>query len=182
MCLNWCPQIPSTSKMCAVLRHKSERVIEENNLIMWVRRYQTRATLWHLTVCDLWYPNAVLKTVAIAPSQISVLKGRKVSGILTLWSRRDHDLFRLWKNSSRSIDQQMLWYLQLPFRRPNNLSAYLRGDSIVQPHHFSRFSASNGKFQVGIFLPVSEQEWELGEESIIGISCGSNCLRAGVSI
>ena len=53
---------------------------------------------------------------------------------------------------------------------------------MVEPYHFSRFSAGNGEFEVGIFLPVSKEQRELGEEAVVGVTRRRNGLRARVAI
>lgn len=49
-------------------------------------------------------------------------------------------------------------------------------------HHFRRLWSGNVELGVGILLPVSKEEWELAEESIVGIAEGSQSLWAGVSV
>lgn len=48
-------------------------------------------------------------------------------------------------------------------------------------HHFSRLGPADGKLQIGIFLPVSEEEGEFGEEAVVHIADQFNCRRAGVA-
>lgn len=49
-------------------------------------------------------------------------------------------------------------------------------------YHFCSFGTSDGELKVGIFLPVSEQEWELGQEAIVGVPDGVNGLGVRVAI
>lgn len=48
-------------------------------------------------------------------------------------------------------------------------------------NHLGRFRACDCKLEVGIFLPVSEEEWEFEEESVVGVAEGGERLRAGVA-
>jgi hypothetical protein len=52
----------------------------------------------------------------------------------------------------------------------------------VQPYHLGRFSAGNGEFEVGIFLPISKQKRELRKKAVVCISGCCDSLWAGVSI
>lgn len=49
-------------------------------------------------------------------------------------------------------------------------------------HHVCSFTPGDREFQIGIFLPVSEQQRELGEKPIIGMAHCGDCLRVGVPV
>ena len=49
-------------------------------------------------------------------------------------------------------------------------------------HHLCRFWAGDIKLHVGVLFPVSEQEGELEQEAIVGISKCRKGLRARVSV
>lgn len=49
-------------------------------------------------------------------------------------------------------------------------------------HHLCRFSACNGKFHVGIFLPVPEKEGKVSEEAVVDIAGGGDGAGARVSV
>jgi hypothetical protein len=48
--------------------------------------------------------------------------------------------------------------------------------SRVLTHHICSLSPSNGEFEVGIFLPVSEEEREFAEEAVVDVSGGGDGL------
>lgn len=50
------------------------------------------------------------------------------------------------------------------------------------PYHICCFRTGNGKFQVGVLLPISKQQGELGQEAVVDISYGGDSLRVGVAI
>lgn len=52
----------------------------------------------------------------------------------------------------------------------------------TRSYHLCGFGSCDGKLQIGIFLPISEEERELCEEAIISVSCSGNCLWARVAI
>lgn len=49
-------------------------------------------------------------------------------------------------------------------------------------HHFCRFGSRDVELRVGILLPVSEQEWKFGEESVVGVAKSGQRLRTGIAI
>jgi len=49
-------------------------------------------------------------------------------------------------------------------------------------YHLSRLGTSDVEFQIGIFLPVSEQKRKLSEKPVVGIAQGRECLRTRVAI
>lgn len=51
-----------------------------------------------------------------------------------------------------------------------------------EAYHFCCFCSSDRKFHVGIFLPITEEEGESGEESIIDVSSRRDSLRARVAV
>jgi len=51
-----------------------------------------------------------------------------------------------------------------------------------QPYHLRCLGSRNGEFKIGIFLPVSKEKRKLGEEAIVCISGGCDCLWAGIAI
>jgi hypothetical protein len=51
----------------------------------------------------------------------------------------------------------------------------------IHSNHLCGFGAGNGKFEIGIFLPVSKEERVAGEEAVVGISEGSDGLWAGIA-
>jgi hypothetical protein len=51
---------------------------------------------------------------------------------------------------------------------PSACSYAKRGSQVR--YHFSSFRSRNGEFEVGVFLPISEQQWELCQETIIHAS------------
>ena len=58
------------------------------------------------------------------------------------------------------------------------------GDAGHSPlvNHFGRLRPRDGELQVCILLPVSEQEWELGEEAIVELpGCGDR-LGTGIAV
>jgi hypothetical protein len=63
-------------------------------------------------------------------------------------------------------------------KNQHNVSAH----AIVQPYHLGRFSARNGEFEIGIFLPISKQKGELGKKAVVRVSGGCDSLWTGVSI
>ena len=56
------------------------------------------------------------------------------------------------------------------------------GHKSFKTYHICRFSARNRKLQIGIFLPVSKEQRELGEESIINASCCRDGLGIGIAV
>jgi hypothetical protein len=48
-------------------------------------------------------------------------------------------------------------------------------------YHLGRLSAANGELQVGVFLPVAEEERELGEEAVVDVADELDGRRAGVA-
>ena len=54
--------------------------------------------------------------------------------------------------------------------------------SIRGTHHLSRLGARTVELHIGILFPVSEQERELEEESVVGIAEGSEGLGARVAV
>lgn len=52
----------------------------------------------------------------------------------------------------------------------------------ARAYHLCRFSASYRELQIGIFLPVTEQKWELGEKAIIGVARSGDGLGVGVAV
>lgn len=54
--------------------------------------------------------------------------------------------------------------------------------SIRGTHHLSRLGARNIELHIGILFPVSKQERELEEESVVGIAEGSESLGARVAV
>ena len=51
-----------------------------------------------------------------------------------------------------------------------------------QSYHISCLGPRDGEFHVGIFFPVSEQQGELGEETIVDIASGRDGLGVGVAV
>ena len=49
-------------------------------------------------------------------------------------------------------------------------------------HHLCSFCARDRELHVGIFLPISEEEREFGEEAIVGMACGGDGLGVRVTI
>ena len=49
-------------------------------------------------------------------------------------------------------------------------------------HHVGSFGACDRKFEVGILLPIAEEERKLGKEPVVNISNGGYGLGAGVAI
>lgn len=43
-------------------------------------------------------------------------------------------------------------------------------------HHFGSLGPSYGKLQIRILFPVSEEQRELAEESVVDIADGGDCL------
>jgi hypothetical protein len=52
----------------------------------------------------------------------------------------------------------------------NGVSACLASAPRAGTHHLGRLGAADGKFEVGVLLPVPEEERELGEEAVVGIA------------
>jgi len=50
------------------------------------------------------------------------------------------------------------------------------------PYHFGGLGASNREFQIGILLPVSKQERELGKEAVIRVPGCRNCLWTRIPV
>lgn len=48
-------------------------------------------------------------------------------------------------------------------------------------HHLGRLGAADGELEIGIFLPVSEEEREFGEEAVVDVADELNGRRAGVA-
>ena len=53
---------------------------------------------------------------------------------------------------------------------------------MTHAHHVGRLGACDRKLEVGILLPIAEEERELRKESIVDISNGGYGLGAGVAI
>jgi hypothetical protein len=52
----------------------------------------------------------------------------------------------------------------------------------MSTYHIRSFGSGDGEFQIGIFLPVSEQQRELGQEPVVDVAhCGYR-LRVGVAV
>lgn len=49
-------------------------------------------------------------------------------------------------------------------------------------HHLCGLGAGYLKLEVGVFLPVSEEERELGEKAVVGVAGGCNSLGTGVAV
>ena len=58
----------------------------------------------------------------------------------------------------------------------------MTGLYVDTPHHLRCFRSSDRELQIGIFLPVSEQEREFCEEAVIVVADGVDSLRVGVAI
>ena len=54
-------------------------------------------------------------------------------------------------------------------RRPLQLSAHVRLGTF-HTYHLSRLGVANREFEIGIFLPVSEKERELGKEAVVDVA------------
>lgn len=52
----------------------------------------------------------------------------------------------------------------------------------IDTHHFCSLGAGNGEFQVGILLPVAEEEREFGKEAVVGLAEGSDGMRTGIPV
>ncbi len=48
-------------------------------------------------------------------------------------------------------------------------------------HHLGRFGSGDVEFEVGVLLPVAEEERELEQEAVVGVAQGGQGLRAGVA-
>jgi hypothetical protein len=48
--------------------------------------------------------------------------------------------------------------------------------------HLCGFRTSNVELGVGVLFPVSEQEWELREEAVVGVAESGQRLRAGIAV
>lgn len=49
-------------------------------------------------------------------------------------------------------------------------------------YHVRSLGAGDGKLQVGIFLPITEQQRELGQEAVVNIAHGGDGLGVGVAV
>lgn len=49
-------------------------------------------------------------------------------------------------------------------------------------YHLSGFSASNGEFEIGILLPVTEKQRKFCKETVVNIASGRDRLRTGISV
>lgn len=49
-------------------------------------------------------------------------------------------------------------------------------------YHVRCFGASDREFQIGVLLPVSEKQRELGQKSVVNISRGGDGLRIRVAV
>lgn len=49
-------------------------------------------------------------------------------------------------------------------------------------YHICCFGSRDGEFQIRIFLPVPKEQRELGEESIVHVSCGCDGLGVGIAV
>jgi len=54
--------------------------------------------------------------------------------------------------------------------------------AIKAPYHLCRFSASDGEFEIRIFLPIPKEERKLRKKAVVCISGCCDSLWAGVSI
>lgn len=48
-------------------------------------------------------------------------------------------------------------------------------------YHLSGLSAGERELLVGILLPVSKEQWELGKEPVVGCANGCDGLGAGIA-
>lgn len=62
------------------------------------------------------------------------------------------------------------------------VSRVLRRKCRSQPYHLGSLCTSDREFQIGIFLPVSEEEGEFGEKPIVRVSSCGDGLGARVAI
>lgn len=63
---------------------------------------------------------------------------------------------------------------------PALLSAHAQSGYLAT-YHLGRLSAANGELDIGIFLPVSEEERELCEEAVVDVANQLDGRRAGVA-
>ena len=49
-------------------------------------------------------------------------------------------------------------------------------------HHLGSLGTCDGEFEVCIFLPVAEEEWEFDKEAVVDVADSSDGMRAGVSV
>ena len=52
----------------------------------------------------------------------------------------------------------------------------------MQPYHLRSFSAGNGEFEVGIFLPISKQKRKLCKKAVVGVAGGCDSLWTRIAI
>lgn len=72
--------------------------------------------------------------------------------------------------------------IDLENRRSTMLTSLTPGEKCLSTHHLGSLGPGHGKLQVGILLPITKQQRELGQESII---CASDCgdgLRTRVAV